>query len=178
MRAGRRWSSSRGLRPEWGGRRPGPSPSGARAWASSPGAGTGSTGPAGTSRRPGAGPSPCRPTSPTPTRSRPPRPPSRTPLNTPQFGWVKSRLPRKAQPVPPIYQPEVAAEAIVWAAHHGHRELNVGMPTIEAELVNKVAPGFADRYLARTGYDAQQTDEPADPNRPDNLWEPVPGDHG
>jgi len=99
-------------------------------------------------------------------------------LNTPQFGWVKSRLPRKAQPVPPIYQPEVAAEAIVWAAHHDRREVLVGMPTVDAVIGNKVAPGYLDHYLARNGYDAQMTDQPRDPNQPDNLWEPVPGDHG
>jgi NAD(P)-dependent dehydrogenase (short-subunit alcohol dehydrogenase family) len=99
-------------------------------------------------------------------------------LNTPQFGWVKSRLPRKAQPVPPIYQPEVAAEAIVWAAHHERRELNVGLSTSLVLLGNKLAPGVGDHYLAWTGYDAQQTDEPADPNRPHNLWQPLPGDHG
>jgi len=99
-------------------------------------------------------------------------------LNTPQFRWVKSRLPHKAQPVPPIFQPEVAARAIHYAAHHDRRELYVGMPTIEAIVGNKVAPGLLDHYLARTGYESQQTDEPADPNRPNNLWEPVPGDHG
>jgi NAD(P)-dependent dehydrogenase (short-subunit alcohol dehydrogenase family) len=99
-------------------------------------------------------------------------------LNTPQFRWVKSRLPHKAQPVPPIFQPEVAARAIHYAAHHDRRELYVGMPTVEAIVGNKVAPGLLDRYLARTGYESQQTDEPADPNRPNNLWEPVPGDHG
>lgn len=99
-------------------------------------------------------------------------------LNTPQFGWVKSRLPRKAQPVPPIYQPEVAAEAIVWAADNDRRELYVGMPTVTAIVGNKIAPGVADRYLADMGYDAQQTNEPAIPNRPHNLWDPVPGDHG
>jgi hypothetical protein len=99
-------------------------------------------------------------------------------LNTPQFDWVKSRLPHKAQPVPPIFQSEVAAEAIVWAAHHERRELNVGRPTVKALLVNRIAPGFADWYLARTGYDSQQTDEPRTPNSPYNLWEPVPGDHG
>jgi NAD(P)-dependent dehydrogenase (short-subunit alcohol dehydrogenase family) len=99
-------------------------------------------------------------------------------LNTPQFGWVKSRLPRKPQPVPPIYQPEVAADAIVWAAHHDRRSIMVGWPTVEAIVGNKVAPGLLDHYLARTGYDAQQTDAPDDPDRPDNLWEPVPGDHG
>jgi len=99
-------------------------------------------------------------------------------LNTPQFRWVKSRLPHKAQPVPPIYQPEVAAQAIYYAAHHDRREMYVGMPTVEAIVGNKIAPGMLDRYLARTGYESQQTDEPADPNRPNNLWEPVPGDHG
>ena len=99
-------------------------------------------------------------------------------LNTPQFGWVKSRLPHKAQPVPPIYQPEVAAEAILWAAHHDRRELNVGLSTSVAILVSKLAPGLADRYLARTGYESQQTDVPEDPDRPHNLWQPVPGDHG
>jgi hypothetical protein len=99
-------------------------------------------------------------------------------LNTPQFGWSKSRLPRKAQPVPPIYQPEVGAEAVVWAAHHRRRELYVGMPTVEAIVGNKLAPALLDRYLGRTGYEAQQTPEPEDPDRPDNLWEPVGGDHG
>jgi NAD(P)-dependent dehydrogenase (short-subunit alcohol dehydrogenase family) len=99
-------------------------------------------------------------------------------LNTPQFGWSKSRMPRKPQPVPPIFQPEVAAEAIYWAAHEDRREIYVGMPTVEAIIGDKIAPGLLDQYLGRTGYDAQQTDEPADPNRRDNLWEPVPGDHG
>lgn len=99
-------------------------------------------------------------------------------LNTPQFGWVKSRLPRKAQPVPPIYQPEVAAEAVVWAADHRRRELAVGWPTVRAIWGNRLAPRLADWYLAKTGYDAQQYDGPEDPDRPDNLWGPVPGDHG
>jgi hypothetical protein len=99
-------------------------------------------------------------------------------LNTPHFGWVKSRLPNKSQPVPPIYQPEVAAEAVVWAAHNNRRELSVTFASFLAQWANKFAPGLADRYLARTGYDSQQTDEPRDPNRPHNLWEPVSGDHG
>jgi NAD(P)-dependent dehydrogenase (short-subunit alcohol dehydrogenase family) len=99
-------------------------------------------------------------------------------LNTPQFGWVKSRLPRKPQPVPPIFQPEVAARAIVYAAHHRRREIYVGWPTVKAVVGDKVAAGYADHYLARNGYDAQQRDGLADPNQPDNLWEPVPGDHG
>jgi NAD(P)-dependent dehydrogenase (short-subunit alcohol dehydrogenase family) len=99
-------------------------------------------------------------------------------LNTPQFSWVKSRLPRKPQPVPPIFQPEVAADAIVWAAFHDRPELYVGWPTVKAIVGNKIAPRFADWYLSRQGYEAQQTDEPVDPGRVDNLWEPVPGDHG
>ncbi len=99
-------------------------------------------------------------------------------LNTPQFGWVKSRLPRKPQPVPPIFQPEVGAEAVVWAAHHRRREIYVGGSTVEAIVGNKVAPELLDIYLGRNGYESQQYDGPADPNRPDNLWKPVPGDHG
>ena len=99
-------------------------------------------------------------------------------LNTPQFTWVRTRLPRHPQPVPPIYQPEVAAEAIVWAADHDRREVSVGAPTTLAILANKVAPGLLDRYLARTNYEAQQTDQPIDPDRPDNLLRPLPGDHG
>ena len=99
-------------------------------------------------------------------------------LNTPQFGWVKSRLPRKAQPVPPIFQPEVAAEAIYFAAHNPRREFYIGLPSVKAIVANKIAPGLLDHYLARTGYDSQQYDGPEDPNRPDNLWQPVPGDHG
>jgi len=99
-------------------------------------------------------------------------------MNTPQFGWVKSRLPRKPQPVPPIYQPEVAADAIVWAARHTPREMFVGEPTVAAIVGEKFIPGLLDHYLGRTGYDSQQTDELASPDREDNLWKPVPGDHG
>lgn len=99
-------------------------------------------------------------------------------MNTPQFDWVKSRLPRQPQPVPPIYEPEIAANAIVWAASHRRREISVGSPTVAAIWGNKIASPLLDRYLARTGYDSQQTDEPADPNRPDNLWRPLAGDHG
>ena len=99
-------------------------------------------------------------------------------LNTPQFEWVKSRLPRRAQPVPPIFQPEVAARAIVWAAGHPRREVYVGLPTSLAVIGNKIAPWLADWYLARTGYASQQTDEPRDPTSPHNLWQPVAGDHG
>jgi NAD(P)-dependent dehydrogenase (short-subunit alcohol dehydrogenase family) len=99
-------------------------------------------------------------------------------LNTPQFSWVKSRLPREPQPVPPIFQPEVAAKAIHFAAYARRREMSVGFPTVQAIYGNAIAPGFADWFLARTGYDAQQTHEPVAPGRRDNLWEPVPGDHG
>jgi short-subunit dehydrogenase len=99
-------------------------------------------------------------------------------LNTPQFTWTRSKMPRQPQPVPPIFQPEVAADAIVWASRNSHRELLVGWPTIKAVVGNAVAPGLADRYLAKNGYKAQQTSEPADHDRPDNLFEPVPGDQG
>jgi NAD(P)-dependent dehydrogenase (short-subunit alcohol dehydrogenase family) len=99
-------------------------------------------------------------------------------VNTPQFRWVKSRLPRKAQPVPPIFQPEVIADAIVWSAYSGRREVNVGWPATKAIVGNNLAPGYADHYLARHGYEAQMIDEPEDPMRADNLWEPLPGDAG
>lgn len=99
-------------------------------------------------------------------------------VNTPQFRWVKSRLPNKAQPVPPIYQPELAADAIVWASEHERRELFVTGSAFKAIVLNKFFPGFGDWYLAQTGYEGQQIDEPRDPNQPVNLWEPVPGDHG
>ena len=99
-------------------------------------------------------------------------------MNTPQFSWVKSRLPRKPQPVPPIYQPEIAAEAIIYAAYQTRREMEVGMPTVVAVEGNKLFPGLMDRYLARTNYEAQQTEESVETDRRDNLWSPVPGDHG
>lgn len=98
-------------------------------------------------------------------------------LNTPQFDWVRSRLKNRAQPVPPIYQPEVAADAIVWASRHRRREVYVGIPTLIAIYGQKIAPGFAGRYVADHDYKAQQTDEPEDPNRPDNLFTPVPGNY-
>ncbi len=99
-------------------------------------------------------------------------------LNTPQFGWSRSRLPNHPQPVPPIYQPEVAAQAIYFAAHARRREMSVGMPTVVAIYGNHIAPGVGDYYLGSQGYESQQTDERIDPHRPDNLWEPVTGDHG
>jgi short-subunit dehydrogenase len=99
-------------------------------------------------------------------------------MNTPHFSWAKSRLPRKPQPVPPIYQPEVAADAIVWAAHHDRRELQVGWPTAAAIQGNKFLSRFMDDYLARNGFDSQQTNEPVEPDRRDNLWAPLAGDRG
>jgi len=95
--------------------------------------------------------------------------------NTPQFGWSRAKMPRRPQPVPPIFQPEVAAEAIHYAATHRRRELVVGWPAVKAVYGEKVAPGLLDRYLARNGFDAQQTDEPLDGVREGNLFEPVPG---
>lgn len=97
-------------------------------------------------------------------------------LNTPQFTWSRTKMPCEAQPVPPIYQPEVAAEAIVWAASNPRRELWVGWPTVQAIVGDKLAPGLLDRYLARTAYGAQQRDEPVSPDRRDNLFEAAPGE--
>lgn len=98
-------------------------------------------------------------------------------VNTPQFEWVRSRLPNRPQPVPPIFQPELAADAILHAALHPRRHYLVGWPTVQAVVANKFVPGLLDRYLARMGYDAQQTDEPVPPQRRDNLWQPVPELH-
>src|SRR5207248_547748 len=99
-------------------------------------------------------------------------------LNTTQFGWVKSRLKHKAQPVPPIFQPEVGARAVYWAAHHHRRELFVGSSTVAAIMGQKFIPGLLDKYLGKTGFDSQQYDGPEDRSRPNNLWESVPGDFG
>jgi NAD(P)-dependent dehydrogenase (short-subunit alcohol dehydrogenase family) len=99
-------------------------------------------------------------------------------LNTPQFSWARNRMPNRPQPVPPIFEPEVAADAIVWAASHRRRNVPVGAPTWLAEWAQKIAPGLLDRYLGRTSYRGQQTDEPDDPDRADNLFSPVAGDPG
>lgn len=99
-------------------------------------------------------------------------------LNTPQFNWTKSRMRRKAQPVPPIYQPEVAADAILYAATHNRREIFLGVPTVGAIQANKFAPGLLDRYLGKNGYDSQQYDGFDDPNRPNDLWSPLDRDFG
>lgn len=97
-------------------------------------------------------------------------------LNTPQFDWCLAKLDRAPQPVPPIYQPEVAAEAVVWAAYHRKRELHVGLRTCIILWGNKFFPGFGDRYLAQAGYRGQMTQEAVKPGRPVNLWQTVTGD--
>lgn len=102
-------------------------------------------------------------------------------LNTPQFDWARSNMPYQAQPVPPIYQPEVAARAIVRAADHPRRrEYWVGFSTVATLVANMFAPGLLERYLGRTGYASQQTERRDDPDRAENLWEPVDSerDHG
>ena len=99
-------------------------------------------------------------------------------LNTPQFGWVRTTLRRHPRPVAPVYQPEVAADAIVWASEHPRREVFVGGSTVATILGNRLAPRIADRYLARTAVDGQQTDIPIEPRRPDYLFAPLPGDRG
>jgi NAD(P)-dependent dehydrogenase (short-subunit alcohol dehydrogenase family) len=104
-------------------------------------------------------------------------------VNTPQFSWVRSRLPRHPQPVPPIYQPEVAARGVVFAADHPRRrQYFVGASTAATIAANKVVPALLDRYLARTGYKSQQTGPDSDGSRPDNLYQAVDGpdgtDHG
>ncbi|MDQ0382915.1 SDR family oxidoreductase [Amycolatopsis thermophila] len=100
-------------------------------------------------------------------------------VNTPQFDWVLSRLPRRAQPVPPIYQPEIPARAIVYAADHPRRrEYWVGGSTVATLIANKFAPGLLDRYLARTGVKSQQTTQPRDPDQPANLWVPADDPEG
>lgn len=99
-------------------------------------------------------------------------------LNTPQFRWAKTRMPRLAQPVPPIFQPEVGARAVYWAAHHRRRDLWVGWPAAKAILGEKVIPGWLDHYLARHGWDSQMIDVPDDHDRPDNLYDTVDGHQG
>ncbi|HEY4032365.1 MAG TPA: SDR family oxidoreductase [Ktedonobacteraceae bacterium] len=94
-------------------------------------------------------------------------------VNTPQFLWVKNRLPNKPQPVPPIYQPEVIADTVTYIADHYRRQLYVGMSTVIAIQANKFFPGLGDWYLGKTGYKSQQTDEPANPFARNNLWAPV-----
>lgn len=99
-------------------------------------------------------------------------------VNTPQFDWAMNKMGRKAMPVPPIYQPEVPARAILFAATHHRREIWVGFPTVKAILANRIAPGLIDRYLAKAGYKGQLTDVPLPTDAPANLYEPVPGAYG
>ena len=99
-------------------------------------------------------------------------------MNTPQFDQCRTRMPKQPQPVPPIYQPEVAADAIAWAARAGEREVYVGAPTWKTILGERIAPGFADHYLARNAYEGQQADQQVNGDRPDNLFAPVEGDRG
>lgn len=100
-------------------------------------------------------------------------------VNTPQFTWVLSRLPNHAQPVPPIYQPELAARGVLYAGDHPQRrEYWVGGSTMATLIANAIAPGLLDRYLARTGFSSQQTDQPRDPDQPTNLWQPADGADG
>ena len=97
--------------------------------------------------------------------------------NTPQFDWALNKMGRRAQPVPPIFQPEVAARAIFYAATHVRRELWVGFPTVKAILANRLAPGLLDRYLASHGYEGQLEQTPLPADAPANLFHPVPGHH-
>ncbi|HEX6915231.1 MAG TPA: SDR family oxidoreductase [Chitinophagaceae bacterium] len=98
--------------------------------------------------------------------------------NTPQFNWVRSRLPNQGQPVPPIFQPEVAARAVLWAAQKDRREWVVGFPAWKGIFGNMISPSFADRFLARNGYKSQQTGEKRPVDQPDNLFESVDGEFG
>jgi hypothetical protein len=99
-------------------------------------------------------------------------------LNTPQFSWARNKTGFRPKPVPPIYQPEVAARAIVFAAHARRREIWVGWPSARAILAQRLVPGWLDHYLGRTGFAAQMSGEPADPDAPGNLFAPIPGDFG
>jgi NADP-dependent 3-hydroxy acid dehydrogenase YdfG len=99
-------------------------------------------------------------------------------VNTPQFAWVRSRLPRAAQPLPPVYQPEVAAKAILWAAENPRRELLVGWPVVFGVLGQRIAPGLMDRYVANRAWVGQQSEDPEHAGRPDSLETPVAVDVG
>jgi NAD(P)-dependent dehydrogenase (short-subunit alcohol dehydrogenase family) len=99
-------------------------------------------------------------------------------INTPQFDWVRSRLPGKPAPIGTVYQPEVAAEAVVWAAEARRPEVYFGAPTVQAILANTIVPRLLDRYFGWKGFEGQQRPEPKDRRAPDNLYVPLPGDHG
>lgn len=98
-------------------------------------------------------------------------------INTPQFDWCKTTLPRHPKPIGAFCQPEVAGRAIYWAAHGDRPEVWVGYPTVGSVLGEKLFPRLLDRYLARNGIEGQQSDEAIPAGRPDNLWQPVPGDY-
>jgi NAD(P)-dependent dehydrogenase (short-subunit alcohol dehydrogenase family) len=99
-------------------------------------------------------------------------------FNTPQFDWSRSRMARRARPMGPVFQPELAARAILWAARHARREVTVGFPALKAIWASKLFPSLVDHHLARSGYSGQQTDEPRDPQAPENLWHSVRGPYG
>ncbi len=99
-------------------------------------------------------------------------------VNTTQFTWGRTKLPKQTMPVPPIYQPEIPADAIHHAAYHRRRQMYIGMPTVMNILGEHFAPWFLDRYLAKTGFGSQMTDQPLDPSGHDNLYEPVDEDRG
>lgn len=99
-------------------------------------------------------------------------------VNTPQFEWCLSKMEYRPQPVPPIYQPEIAADAIHFAAHHRRREIYVGDATVQTVVGSKVAPGFLDHYLAHAAFEGQFTERERDRNRPNTLFEPAPRDYG
>ena len=99
-------------------------------------------------------------------------------VNTPQFNWALNKMGKRPQPVPPIFQPEIPARAIYFAAFHPRRQTWIGFPTVKAIIANRIAPGLIDRYLAKTGYSGQLTDEPVPADAPNNLFEPVPGSYG
>ncbi|HEX8989877.1 MAG TPA: SDR family oxidoreductase [Rhodocyclaceae bacterium] len=99
-------------------------------------------------------------------------------FNTPQFDWARNCMGKRPQPLGKIFQPEIAAEGIYWAATHRRRELWVGFPAVEAIVGTRVLPGLLDHELAHRAYGGQMTDQDDPPDRPDNLYHPVPGDHG
>ncbi|HEV8291640.1 MAG TPA: SDR family oxidoreductase [Tepidisphaeraceae bacterium] len=99
-------------------------------------------------------------------------------VNTTQFEWTKNKMPNKPRPTGPIFQPEVAAQAVAFVADHDRKEIYVGGPTVESVVGEKIAPRLMDRYLAHAAWEGAFRDEPDDPNRPDDFWQPVPGDHG
>jgi short-subunit dehydrogenase len=99
-------------------------------------------------------------------------------VNTPQFDWALNKMGKRAQPVPPIYQPEIPARAIYFAAFHPRRQTWIGFPTVKAILANRIAPGLLDRYLAKSGYSGQLTDQSTPVDAPNNLFHPIPGSYG